>query len=48
MTGYKKAKPPTFAGGLAACHGVSDFTKSAALVFIDGFFQYDSLPGFKL
>ncbi|HEX7467073.1 MAG TPA: hypothetical protein VF324_00615 [Methanobacterium sp.] len=39
-------KPPDFSRGLAACQDVSDFTQSAALIFIYGLFQKDAVSGF--
>ena len=39
MTNQLTQKPPDFSGGLAACQDVSDFTRSAALIFIYGYFN---------
>jgi hypothetical protein len=38
-----KQKTPGLARGFAACQDVSDFTRSAALIFIDGLTQQSDL-----
>jgi len=44
----QKQKPPSFGGGLAACQDVSDFTVSAALIFVYDLYQKGSVSGFIL
>jgi hypothetical protein len=38
-----KQKPPEFSGGFAAGQDVSDFTRSAALIFVYVLFQKESV-----
>jgi hypothetical protein len=44
----KNKNPLLSAEGLAACQDVSDFTLSAALIFIYDLYQKGSVSGFKL